>query len=96
MPSRTGNEEADKKLEEYNIALQELAALAMSGKVNRGDFVREAIRISDHYTNMLFMLGGADMNNKDALLALDKLLEQNRRSSRKLAADIFSGKYNVE
>ena len=96
MPSRTGNEEADKKLQEYETAVLNLCAEAMAGRVKRGAFQKEFIRIANYYTRILFMLGGADMESKEANAELDRLLKQNEKSAKKMTADIFKGKFNAE
>lgn len=95
MAQRTGNELADKTLDEYELAIQTAVAQALDGQLTKRELSQALYQTSMRYIGLLYTIGGGNLTNakgKKWLANEDKI---HRRSAQKLAADVFSGRYQV-
>lgn len=94
--SRTGNETADRLIAEYEQALQIACARALDGQITRRQLQDALYQISLRYLTMLYTLGGGDTQSATGKQWLRRQDTIHKRSSRKLASDVFNGRYLVE
>lgn len=96
MPdTRTGNELADKTLDEYELAMQTAVARALDGQLTKRELSQLLYQTAMRHLGLLYTIGGGNLNSakgKKWLANEDKI---HRRSAQKLAADVFNGRYQV-
>lgn len=97
MPeSRTGNELADKTIEEYETALQTAVARALDGQLTRIQLQQQLYQTAVKYMSLLYVMGGGDLESKSGKALMTQQRKIHRRSANKLASDVFSGRYNAK
>ena len=95
MQALTGNEIADKTLNEYDEKLQEACARALLGDLTKSQLQVELFTIAMRYLTILYTLGGGNVSSPRGKRWLAKTGKIHKRSSKKMAADVFSGRYSV-
>ena len=97
MPeSRTGNELADKTIEAYELALQTAVARALDGQLTKRQLADELYQTAVKYMSLLYVMGGGNLDSKLGKLLIANQKRIHKRSANKLAADVFSGRYNAK
>lgn len=92
----TGDKRADEQLKVYEEQLQEVVAKALLGAIGRRELENELTRLSEANTLTMFLLAGGDVSNPRAQKWIEGQNEIHKRSARKLANDVMSGKYRVD
>jgi hypothetical protein len=87
---------ADDHLETYEEELQILVAEALSGRIKKGKFKREMLKLSTDSTLIMFLIGEGNPENKNAKKWLAKQKAIHRKSIKQLADDIYNGRYSDE
>ena len=95
MPASTGDEIADKTLDEYEMKLQEAAARALLGDLTKKQLETELFSIAMKYLTILYTLGGGNVASPRGKKWLTKTEKIHKRSAKKMTADVFSGRYSV-
>lgn len=93
---RTGNEIADKMLDEYELAIQTAVARAMDGQLTKRELQQALYQTAMKYIGMLYTIGGGNLTNAKGKKWLANEQKIHKRSSQKLAGDVFSGRYVVK
>lgn len=96
MTEKTGITAADDQLKTYEEQLDDVAARAMAGRINRRTFEREMDEISTDNTLTMFLIGGGDPENARAQEWLRRQREIHLKSIKQLANDIFGGRYTTK
>lgn len=94
MATSTGNELADKTLDEYEQKLQEACARALLGNLTRSQLESELYDTAVKYLTILYTLGGGNVDSPRGKKWLKRTQKIHKRSAKKLAADVFSGRYS--
>lgn len=92
---KTGNKEADERIEKYQAELIALTGLALAGDIDESAFEAEMERVVFAMILLMFLLAGG---NTDTPGAADDLNEQRQIASnsiRMLADDLFNGRYSA-
>ncbi|MFW6184821.1 MAG: hypothetical protein ACOC8X_13560 [Chloroflexota bacterium] len=83
----------DAQLERYYDELDVLTAQAQAGEIEERDFIAEMERIVAAIIALMFMLGGGSTDVAGAEQVLATRQREHARSIRRLADDIYSGRY---
>lgn len=78
---------------EYEAKLQEAIAAALAGRKTRKQLEDVAYRLSYNYNRLYFLLGGGDLLHPKADAYFAENDKIHRNSARRLAADVFNGRY---
>ena len=92
---RTDNPAANQILDEYNEALQLTVARAIDGQITKRQLETALISLAKKYLGMVYTIGGGNLTSKNGIAWQKNEDKIHKRSARKLANDIFSGKYNA-
>jgi hypothetical protein len=87
---------ADDHMAMYESELRDLVARAIAGRIKKGKFKREMLKLSTDNTLVMFLIGGGNPNNPNAKKWLAKQKAIHRKSTNQLAADIYGGRYSDE
>lgn len=94
MPASTGNEIADKTLDEYETKQLEACARALLGNITKAQLEAELYANAIKYLTILYTLGGGNVASPRGKKWLAKTDKIHKRSAKRLAADVFSGQYS--
>ena len=94
--TRTGNELADKMLDEYELAIQTAVARALDGQLTKRELQQSLYQTALKYLGLLYTLGGGNLTSAKGKKWLVNEQKIHKRSANKLAADVFSGRYKVK
>lgn len=95
MAIETGDPRVDEQLRIYEQAIQNACAKALAGDITRRELEAELISLSTDNTLTMFLLGGGSLATKEARDWLDKQNIIHINSARKLAKDVFNGRYSM-
>jgi hypothetical protein len=96
METRTGNELADRTLDEYETAVLLLCARALDGQITRRELEQGLYQTAVKYLGLLYTIGGGNLTSDKGRKWLDNEQKIHKRSAKKLAADVFNGRYNAQ
>ena len=94
--TRTGNELADKMLDQYDAELQTAVARALDGQITKRQLQQTLYQTAIKYVGMLYTLGGGNLTSAKGKKFMSKQQKIHKRSSNKLAADVFNSRYQVK
>ena len=96
MATRTGNELADKTLDEYELAMQTVLAQALDGQLTKRELSQALYQTAVKYLSLLYTIGGGNLNSAKGKKWLANEQKIHKRSATKLASDVFNGRYQVK
>lgn len=93
-PLRTDDPAVDAVIVAYLLSMRRLAALALAGEINERLYIRRQIILAQNNIRAAFLLAGGDVTNPQAAAWLREQYRIASESARKLASDVFDGRYS--
>ncbi len=85
----------DAIIADFYAAMNDLAALALAGEINERLYTRRQLLLAQNHTRAAFLLAGGDPANPQAAAWLREQFQIAAESARKLAGDVFDGRYSA-